>query len=116
MTSPRHTLDALVQGRNLDEDVKSSLAQKADTIESRVKTLIGEKAEARDPLSMFSGAQRTAYQKIISLIYECSTNKTVAGLLVEKLLVKLTVATKSKVAQSKGSPKTGAKRSPLKRK
>jgi molecular chaperone HtpG len=106
----------VLQGRNLDEDVKTSLAQKADTIESRVKTLIGEKAEARDPLSMFSGAQRAAYQKIISLIYECSTNKIVAGLLVEKLLVKLTVESKSKAAQSKRSSRPGAKRSLLKRK
>ena len=106
----------VLEGRNLDEEVKSSLAHKADSIEGRVKTLIGEKAEARDPLAMFSGVQRAAYEKVISLIYECSVNKIVAGLLVDKLLVKLTVETKAKNSPSKRSAKAVFKRSPSKKK
>ena len=81
--------------RNLDEDVKASLSHKADTTEGKVMQLLGDKAAASDPLAAFSRAQKAAYQRIISLIYECSNNRIVAGILVERLLSKLSQEAKN---------------------
>ena len=78
--------------RNLSEEVRAALSQKSDAAVQKVKQLLGQNATESDPLAGFSGSQKTAYQKIITLIYECSNNRAVAGILVEKILNRLTKA------------------------
>jgi len=76
--------------RNLSDEVKAGLSQKADAAEQKVKQLLGENATESDPLAGFSGTYKMAYQNIISLIYECSNSRAVAGILVERILGRLT--------------------------
>ena len=79
----------VLETRNLAEAVKAELSRKADATEGRVRQLLGENATESDPLAIFSGQQKMAYQKVISLIYDCSNNRAVAGILVERILNKL---------------------------
>ena len=79
--------------RHLDEEVRNSLTSKAGTAEARVQRLLGDGATASDPLAALPSPKKTAYQYIISLIYECSTNRIAAGALVERLLARLSDAT-----------------------
>jgi hypothetical protein len=79
--------------RHLDEEVRNSLTTKADTAVARVQRLLGEGANASDPLAALPSPKKTAYQHIISLIYECSANRIAAGALVERLLGRLSEET-----------------------
>ena len=79
----------ILENRHLDEEVRNSLISKADTAEARVQHLLGDGATASDPLAALPSPKKTAYQHIISLIYECSANRIAAGALVERLLARL---------------------------
>lgn len=79
----------IVATRHLGEDTRATLSREADAVEARAKKLLGE-AQARDPLEQFKPAVRVAYQKIISLIYECASTGAAASVLVERILTKLT--------------------------
>jgi molecular chaperone HtpG len=79
----------VVENRHLDEEVQKLLSNKADTAEARVQRLLGDGATSSDPLAALPSPKKTAYQHIISLIYECSANRIAAGALVERLLVRL---------------------------
>jgi len=95
----------VLENRHLDEEVRKSLSGKAETTVSRVQNLLGDKATASDPLAALPSAKKTAYQHIISLIYECSANRIAAGALVERLLSRL-----SDEAQD-GKPKKAGRKS-----
>jgi hypothetical protein len=97
----------VLEVRNLDKQVKASLTQKADAADIRVKKILGEKASMSDPLGACSSSERTAYKKIISMIYECSANRVAAGILVERLLAKLAAeaeAVTKRVVRNSGKP------------
>jgi molecular chaperone HtpG len=93
----------VLENRHLDEEVRKSLSGKAETTVSRVHQLMGDKATASDPLAALPSAKKTAYQHIISLIYECSVNRIAAGALVDRLLSRLSDGTQ------KGKPKTAGR-------
>ena len=95
----------VLENRNLGEEVLSSLTSKAGTTEARVQHLLGDGATASDPLAALPSAKRTAYQHMISLIYECSANRIAAGALVERLLGRLSDETAQPV-----KPKAGHRR------
>jgi molecular chaperone HtpG len=84
----------VLENRYLDDETRKSLSGKAETTESRVKNLLGDKAAASDPLAALPSAKRGAYQHIISLIYECSANRIAAGALVERLIRRLSTETR----------------------
>lgn len=79
----------VLQTRYIDDETRSDLAARAEAIEGRIRKLLGEGAAMSDPLAALPSAKRTAYQHVISLIYECSANRVAAGALVERLLGKL---------------------------
>jgi len=93
----------VTENRHLDEESRQELSCKAESVEVTIRDLIGNSACPSDPLDSFSPQQRNAYKHIISLIYECSTNRIAAGSLVEKLLARLTEETDSK---TKGASST----------
>lgn len=79
----------VLENRYLNEEVRNSLASKADSAEARVQRLLGDGATATDPLAALPRPKKAAYEHIISLIYECSANRVAAGALVERLLGRL---------------------------
>jgi molecular chaperone HtpG len=104
----------VLQTRYIDDEIRSALADKAKTVEARIQKLLGEGAAASDPLASLSSPKRTAYQHIISLIYECSANRVAAGALVERLLGRLAdeSAPKGKTKPStKGAKRAGSRKS-----
>jgi molecular chaperone HtpG len=103
----------VLQTRYIAEEVRRALADKANTVEARIQKLLGEGAAASDPLASLPSPKRTAYQRIISLIYECSANRVAAGALVERLLRRLadepTSKSKGKAAAQKSERIHGRK-------
>jgi molecular chaperone HtpG len=104
----------VLENRHLDDEIRRLLLGKAETAESRVKQLLGDKATASDPLAALPAAKKTAYQHIISLIYECSANRIAAGALVERLLSRLLDEAqdgkpKKTGRKSKSTPRTKAR-------
>ncbi len=80
----------VVNTRYLGADTRVALESQAEAAASRVKQLLGAEAREQDPLAMFKPQVRTAYQHLISLIYECTSSRVVASSLVEKILTRLT--------------------------
>jgi len=80
----------VLETRYLDDEIKSLLASKASAAETRVQRYLGNSTTASDPLATLPSSKKTAYQHVISLIYECSANRIAAGALVERLLGRLT--------------------------
>jgi len=87
----------VLENRYLGEEARNLLSSKADTAEARVQRLLGDGATASDPLAGLPSPKKTAYQHIISLIYECSANRIAAGALVERLLGRLSDETAQSV-------------------
>jgi molecular chaperone HtpG len=79
----------VVGTRHIGEDTRATLTAEAGAVEARLQKLLGEKAEATDPLARFKPATRTAYQQIIALIYECASTDAAGSVLVEKILNRL---------------------------
>jgi hypothetical protein len=61
-------------------------------------------AETADPLDHLPRAHREIYTGVFDLIYECSANRTVARILIDKLLAKLAAAPGAKPAKRAGRP------------
>ena len=83
------SMNNILQTRHIDDSLRKVLADTAKTVETRVQKLLGKEAAASDPLISVTPSRKAAYQHIISLIYECSANRVVAGVLVERLLARL---------------------------
>lgn len=103
-------MNKVIETRHLDDAVRKSLAAKAVAAESRVGALLGQGAGASDPLAALPSAKRTAYQHVISLIYECSANRIAAGALVERLLARLSDDSASVPTKVAGKTKPPVKR------
>ncbi len=74
---------------HLAEEIRASLSADADSTAARVTELLSTEPTARDPLAQFRPQVRVAYEHIIGLIYECSTNRSAAKTLVSKILNRL---------------------------
>jgi Histidine kinase-, DNA gyrase B-, and HSP90-like ATPase len=86
----------VVETRHLGDDTRSVLEAQAETTETKIKKMLGTEAREQDPLLRFKPQVRTAYQHLISLIYDCSANRSAAGILVEKILNRLTTESNPK--------------------
>ncbi len=82
-------MNKVLENRHLDDALRTSLAGKSERATARVLQLMGDGAALSDPLAALPSPKRTAYQHLISLIYECSANRVAAGALVDRLLVRL---------------------------
>ena len=91
----------IVATRHIGEDMRHSLTLEADSVEARAKKLLGAEARPRDPLDHFKPATRVAFQKMISLIYECASTGAAASVMVDRILAKLT--NEAEAARVKGS-------------
>lgn len=80
----------VIETRHLGEDTRTTLETQAQATETKVKKLLGTDASEQDPLLRFKPQVRAAYQHLISLVYDCSSNRIAAGILVEKILGRLT--------------------------
>lgn len=94
----------VVNTRHLGDDTRAALVSEAETVEGRVIKLLGGVAREQDPLAHFKPQTRTAYQHIISLIYDCTRNRVAASALVDKILGRLE-------AERNSSPSQGQRRS-----
>lgn len=75
--------------RHLAEETRVLLGVEADATAARVEELLSIELVAKDPLEQFKPQVRFAYEHIIGLIYECSTNRSAAKSLVSKILGRL---------------------------
>lgn len=75
--------------RHLAEETRISLVEKADETAARVAKLLTIMPSEKDPLAQFKPQVRAAYEQIIGLIYDCSSNRSAAKTLVGKILGKL---------------------------
>lgn len=114
-TEVAHALNAMekvVSHRQLSDEVRTELADELRKTTDRVTTLLAGKPKTADPLSRFRPQVRDAYQHVISLIYNCSTNRNAAKALVTKILAKIEVEeVKSKKSKSSRHPISRKRRS-----
>lgn len=79
-----------ILSRNLLRDgEQKSLKSAVDKVEKETEKIRKHKKVTAEPLARLSATKRNAYQKIIGLIYECSSNPASAHSLVERILGKL---------------------------
>lgn len=94
----------VVTQRHLAEETRASLVEKADETAARVAKLLTIVPTAKDPLAEFKPQVRAAYEQVIGLIYDCSTNRSAAKTLVDKILGRLSSPPSTKKAsRRKGS-------------
>jgi len=72
----------------LRSEAKTSLVPVLKKVERRVKMLRGRHYVAK-PLAALPASKRAAYKHVLSLVYECSPNRSVAKSLVDKMLSRL---------------------------
>jgi hypothetical protein len=99
----------IVATRHIDEGTRLALSEQAAALNARVGKVLGAEAAETDPLEQFSPRDRKTYQHIISLIYECSTNRAAALALVDKLLTRLGSEKQIAKAPSKTKPRARAR-------
>jgi Histidine kinase-, DNA gyrase B-, and HSP90-like ATPase len=75
--------------RHIEDEARATMATQSQITEARVVKLLGGSTEVQDPLENFRPPTRSAYQHIISLIYDCANSRAAASALVEKILGKL---------------------------
>jgi len=94
-------MQKVVNTRFLGDDTRAELKTQAEAAEARIQKLLGADAREQDPLSRFKPQIRTAYQHLISMIYDCSTNRSAASSLVDKILTRLTTESNSEPSKAK---------------
>jgi len=88
----QQTLDLMerITNRNtLDNQTKLELTSTLVSLRNSLTEII-DTLPTNNPLAHFPAGKRRAYEKIIGLIYECSSNQMVAKTLVDKVIAKLT--------------------------
>jgi hypothetical protein len=89
----------------LAEEIRASLSAEADATAARVAKLVTIEPTAKDRLAQFKPQVRAAYEQIIALICDCSTNRSAAKTLVDKILGKLEASSsKAKRAPRRARP------------
>src|SRR5581483_6474732 len=91
-TKIQQTLDLMerITNRNtLDNQTKLELTSTLVSLRNSLTEII-DTLPTNNPLAHFPVGKRRAYEKIIGLIYECSSNQMVAKTLVDKVIAKLT--------------------------
>jgi molecular chaperone HtpG len=83
------SVDKIIATRHIDENTRAALGQQAAALHAGVVKALGAQASEIDPLDQFPPTERKAYRNIISLIYDCSSNRAAAISLVDKLLARL---------------------------
>lgn len=92
-------MQRVVTQRHLPEEIRTSFSADADATAARVAKLLTILPTDKDPLAQFKPQVRAAYEQVISLIYDCSSNRSAAKILVGKILGKLeSASSKSKKA------------------
>jgi molecular chaperone HtpG len=81
-------LDGIITKAVLPDHVVSDLKKRRGKIEREVSKILKAPARA-GALSDISPSKRSAYQQLISLIYECSASQANAKLLVDKILARI---------------------------
>ncbi|MBS0418672.1 MAG: ATP-binding protein [Proteobacteria bacterium] len=79
----------VVTTRHIGDDTRTDLSAQAAALEARVTKLMGSAPAEKDPLEAFKPQVRSAYQNVISLIYEFASNSAAAATLVEKILSRI---------------------------
>lgn len=85
-------------------DVTSGLQTKAKQTEVKVKKLLGETGDLPDPFAAAKPEVRDAYQRILSMIFECSQNRSAANSLVDKIVSRLQAEQLTGAAKARRSP------------
>jgi hypothetical protein len=98
-------MEKVLTTRHIGEDTRAVLTEQSAAVEARVRKLMGTEAQEADPLASFKPQVRHAYEHVISLIYECSTNRAAAASIVEKLLNR--IAESGAAGNPKGSKRKG---------
>jgi molecular chaperone HtpG len=100
----------VVAQRHLAEEARASLSAEADATAARVAKLLRFDLTAKEPLSQFKPQVRAAYEQVIGLIYECSSNRSAAKALVTKLLAKLEALPAKQAASKRAQARKNSRR------
>lgn len=92
-------MQRVVMQRHLPEEIRASLTASADATAARVTKLLTILPAEKDPLALFKPQVRAAYEHVISLIYDCSSNRSAAKALVCKILGKLETSSPKKASK-----------------
>jgi hypothetical protein len=103
-------IDKIVATRHIDNDTRKDLAVQAKALHSSAMKALGGQATELDPLERFKPSEQRAYRHIISLIYECSTNRSASIALVDKLLTRLAKQRRPPKATRKPAQKRSSSR------
>lgn len=99
------SVDKIIATRHIDENTREDLRKQAASLHAGVARALGAQASEIDPFDQFPPTERKAYRNIISLIYDCSSNRIAAISLVDKLIERLGNQ-KKPVKAAKKSPRT----------
>jgi hypothetical protein len=88
-TKALKAMHKVVGQKLLSDELKIRLAEEARRVDARVTKMLRGVEVERDPLKHFKPQIRSAYEDVISLLYDCVGNRAAAGIIVEKLLDRL---------------------------
>jgi hypothetical protein len=103
-------MEKVINTPHIGDDTRATLKTQSEALEVKVRKLMGAEAKEADPLANFKPQVRQTYEHVISLIYECATNRAAASSLIEKLLNRISESTqaKPKVNKHRGKSKSRA--------
>jgi hypothetical protein len=102
-------LRVVIVTRHISDEVRAQLSAQTTSIEARIAKLVGTDASGSDPLLRFKPQVRSAYQRMIELVYECTASSAAANALVEKILERLRADSNQKIKRTR-TPKKAKKR------
>jgi len=95
------TMQKIANQRHLADETRATLHSQATATAARVAKLLEGEPKAADPLARFRPQERTVYERMIGLIYECAGSRVAARALVDKILIKLGDGTEEKSRPSR---------------
>jgi Histidine kinase-, DNA gyrase B-, and HSP90-like ATPase len=76
----------------LVDDAPEALCAQIDGLRAELVSSLGDVAKPLSPLDRLPADERVAFERMFSLIYECSTNRAAAKALVDRILLKVVPA------------------------
>jgi len=73
----------------LQDENSAELTATTEELRSRLTKAMDDKVEERSPLSRIAPEKRVMYEHLFALIYDCSTNRTAAKALIDRILLKI---------------------------
>ena len=82
-------MDKITEVELLRDDDNTDLKTTTKQLRGQLSRAMGDKADDASPLSRLPPDKRTMYEHLFGLIYDCSTNRSAAKALVDRILLKI---------------------------